>query len=189
MGAGPVNASDGSPGSVPPRNFSTDDDVFPVLAKRSAPCMAEALPFQGGYRPPSRSFKDRDRMPDLNRLGCIGLSTGTERSALRARPAASSGRSGRQRRSTNRTAACVKVGVTGAKTGAAASVGGMMTTFDEFGEFWEMRRGDQILSPGRRDVADFCADVCSRQATRPVLMRLIGGRRKQHCRGVRMVYV
>ena len=59
-----------------------------------------------------------------------------------------------------------------------------MTTFDECGEFWEMRRGDQILSPGPRDVADFGADVCSRQATRPALMRLIGGRRKQHCRGV-----
>ena len=70
-------------------------------------------------------------------------------------------------------AACVKVGVTGAKTGAATSVGGMMTTFDEFGEFWKMRRGDQILSLGPRYVSDFRADVCSRQATRPALMRLI----------------
>ena len=78
----------------------------------------------------------------------------------------------------------------GAKTGAATSVGGMMTTFDECGEFWKMgRSGDQILSLGPRYVSDFCADVCSRQATRPVLMRLIGGRRKQHCRGLRMAYI
>ena len=65
-----------------------------------------------------------------------------------------------------------------------------MTTFDECGEFWKMgRSGDQILSLGPRYVSDFCADVCSRQATRPVLMRLIGGRRKQHCRGLRMAYI
>lgn len=39
---------------------------------------------------------------------------------------------------TNRTAARVNVGAcVGAKTGAATSVGGMMKTFDEFGEFWK----------------------------------------------------
>ena len=59
-----------------------------------------------------------------------------------------------------------------------------MNTFDEFGEFWKMGgSGDQILSPGPRYVSDFCADVCSRQATRPALMRLTSGRRKQHCQG------
>ena len=68
----------------------------------------------------------------------------------------------------------MNVGETGAKTGAATSDGGMMTTFDEFDEFWEMRRGDQILLRGPRYVADSGADVCSRQATRLVLMRLIG---------------
>jgi hypothetical protein len=87
---------------------------------------------------------------------------------------------------TNLMAACVKVGVTGAKTGAATSVDGMMNTFDKFSEFWKMDgSGNQILSLGPRYVSDFRADVCSRQATRPVLMRLIGGRRKQHCRGLR----
>ena len=49
-----------------------------------------------------------------------------------------------------------------------------MKTFDEFSEFWKMGgSGDQILSLGPRYVSDFCADVCSRQVTRPVLMRLI----------------
>ena len=76
---------------------------------------------------------------------------------------------------TNRTAACVKVGAcVGAKTGAAASVDGMMNTFDECGEFWKMGgRGDHILSLGPRYVSDSGADVYSRQATRRVLMRLI----------------
>ena len=52
---------------------------------------------------------------------------------------------------TNRTAACVNVGAgVGAKTGAATSVGGMMKTFGEFGEFWKMGgRGDHIMSLGR----------------------------------------
>ena len=64
--------------------------------------------------------------------------------------------------------------VVGAKTGAATSVDGIMNTFGEFGEFWKMGgSGDQILSPGPRYVSDFRADVCSRQATRPALMRLI----------------
>ena len=49
-----------------------------------------------------------------------------------------------------------------------------MNTFDECGEFWKMGgSGDQILPLGPRYVADFGADVCSRQATRPALMRLI----------------
>lgn len=79
---------------------------------------------------------------------------------------------------TNRTAACVNVGAgVDAKTGAATSVGGMMKTFEEFGGFWKMgRRGDHNMSLGRRYVSDFCADVCHRQATRRVLMRLIRGR-------------
>lgn len=34
-------------------------------------------------------------------------------------------------------------------------------------------RGDQIVSRGPRYVSDFCADVCSRQVTRRVWMRLI----------------
>ncbi len=43
---------------------------------------------------------------------------------------------------TNRTAARVNVGAcVGAKTGAATSVGGMMKTFDEFGEFWKTVAG------------------------------------------------
>lgn len=37
----------------------------------------------------------------------------------------------------NRTAAWVKVGVTGARTGAATSVGGMINTFDECGGLWK----------------------------------------------------
>lgn len=37
----------------------------------------------------------------------------------------------------NRTAAWVKVGVTGAKTGTATSVGGMINTFDECGGLWK----------------------------------------------------
>ncbi|ANY82916.1 hypothetical protein BB934_32365 (plasmid) [Microvirga ossetica] len=62
-----------------------------------------------------------------------------------------------------------------------------MNTFGEFSEFWKMGgSGDQILSPGPRYVFDFRADVCSRQATRPVLMRLIRDHRKQHCRTLRM---
>ena len=52
-----------------------------------------------------------------------------------------------------------------------------MKTFEEFGGFWKMgRRGDHNMSLGRRYVSDFCADVCHRQATRRVLMRLIRGR-------------
>ena len=71
-------------------------------------------------------------------------------------------------------AACVKVGVTGAKTGAATSVGGMMNTFDEFGWFWKMGgERDQILPRGPRDVADSGADVCSRQATGLALLHVI----------------
>ena len=50
----------------------------------------------------------------------------------------------------NRTAAWVKVGVTGAKTGAATSVGGMMNTFDECGEFWKWAAsGDQSCRSAR----------------------------------------
>ena len=130
-------------------------------------------------------------MPDLNRLGCTGMNTGAGKMRPQS-PASSRLRPIRAaNETTNRTAACVKVGAcVGAKTGAAASVDGMMNTFDECGEFWKMGgRGDHILSLGPRYVSDSGADVYSRQATRPVLMRLIGGRRKQHCRRVRMVYV
>jgi hypothetical protein len=72
-------------------------DLSPVLAKRSASCLTEALPFQGGSAP-SRSFKDVTRMPQVQRFGCIRISTGARRCALRARPAKGSGRSGRQTR-------------------------------------------------------------------------------------------
>ena len=79
MGAGPVNDRDASPFGANRHLrhlLEFEDDALPVPAKRSAPCMAEALPFQGGYRPPSRSFKDENRMPEIDRFGCIATSTG-----------------------------------------------------------------------------------------------------------------
>ena len=129
-------------------------------------------------------------MPEINRLGCIGISTGSERCSPQS-PASSRLRLIRAANETaNRTAAWVNVGVAGAKTGVAPSVGGMMNTFDKFGEFWKMGgSGDQILSPGPRYVSDFCADVCSRQATRPALMRLTQWPSKAALPGGGMAYI
>ena len=65
-------------------------------------------------------------MPDLNRLGCIGIEH-RHREIRPQSPASSRLRPIRAaKETTNLMAACVKVGVAGAKTGAATSVGGMM---------------------------------------------------------------
>ena len=49
----------------------------------------------------------------------------------------------------NRTAAWVNVGAAGGvMTDAATSVGGMMNTFDEYGEFWKWAR--EAINPAAR---------------------------------------
>ena len=154
-GAGPVSAGEHRFAACPPRNFSTGDDVLPVLAKRSPRAIAEALPIQGGYRPPSPSFKDTARMPDNCRFGCIAMSTGAERCTLRARPAAGSGRSGRQRRR-KPDGGLGECRGAGAKTGAATSVGGIINTFDECGSSGKGQGWRRSILPlGPRDMADF----------------------------------
>ncbi len=81
-------------------------------------------------------------MPDLKRVGCIAAGTGVEKIRPQS-PASSRLRPSKAAKATtNRTAARVNVGVTGAKTGAATSSGGMMKTFDEFGEFWKTGASD-----------------------------------------------
>ncbi len=78
---------------------------------------------------------------------------------------------------TNRTAACVNVGVvTGEKSGAATSVCGTVNTFNKFSWYWKIgARGDQSCRSAAAHLSDLRADVCSRQDTRLALMRLIVG--------------
>ena len=90
----------------------------------------------------------------------------------------------------NRTAACVNVGEAGGENRRC----GLCRRHDEHLRSRRLvlemgSRGNQILPLDPRYVADSGADVCHRQATRRALMRLIRGRRKQHCRGFRMAYI
>ena len=76
---------------------------------------------------------------------------------------------------TNLIAAHVNVGTgTGAKAGAATSVGGMRNTFNQFSWFWKIDKtyGRASHSAGVH-VPDFHAEVCSRQDTPLTLERLI----------------
>jgi hypothetical protein len=54
----------------------------------------------------------------------------------------------------------------------------MVETFGKFSWFWTIGgRGDQWCRPAGGHLSDWRADVCSRQDTRPALMRLIVDRR------------